>query len=160
MTPTVHIVGDKAVMARLERIPGEAEKQIGQTVGRWALKLQRHVVRDKLTGQVLNVRTGTLRRSIDQVVLRTPGTVCAVVSTNLEYARRHEYGFKGTETVKAHLRTIKQAWGRPITPREVMVRQHVRTLNLPERSFLRSALADMAPEILADLDAAAGRIAK
>jgi len=156
----IKIIGDAAVIAKFERIPGAAEREIAQSVGRLALGLQRRVMREKLSGQVLKVRTGTLRRSIDQAVLRSPASVRGVVSTNLEYARAHEYGFKGAETVKQHLRTITQAWGRQISPRQVMVRQHVRSANIPEKSFLRSALADMAPEILAELEAAAGRIAK
>jgi len=157
---SVRAVGDAAVIAYFGRVPARADAEIGTTVGRLALKLQRHVVKDKLTGQVLNVRTGTLRRSIDQVVLRSPGSARGIVSTNLSYAAKHEYGFKGTESVKQHLRTIKQAWGREISPRDVVVRQHSRSVNMPERSFLRSSLRDMTPEIMADLEAAAGRIAK
>jgi phage gpG-like protein len=157
---SVRAVGDAAVIAYFGRVPARADAEIGTTVNRLVLKLQNKVKKDKLSGQVLKVRSDGLRGGIDQVFLRTPGAARGIVGTNLSYAAKHEYGFNGTESVKQHLRTIKKAWGREISPRDVVVRQHSRSVNMPERSFLRSSLRDMTPEIMADLEAAAGRIAK
>ncbi len=156
----VNIKGDTKVIAGLKELGPRAELRLAKSTAKLALNLQKKVVRDKLNGQVLQRPTGTLARSIDQLVLRRPGGSTGIVGTNVEYARKHEYGFKGTETVKQHLREIKKAWGRSITPREVMVRQHVRAVNFPERSFLRSSLAEMTPEILAEYEKAVDEIVK
>lgn len=156
------VIGAEAVVRRFERIPAALQIQLKVAITRLTIKLQRKVKVDKLSGQVLKVRTGTLRRSIDQLVTETAGSVTGRVSTNVGYGKKHEYGFKGVETVEAHLRTIKQAFGRSITPVEVNVRAHSRKVNLPERSFLRSALKDMASsgEIRNEIQAAVTRATK
>ena len=64
-----------------------------------------------------------------------------------DLARIHEYGFSGPETVRAHSRTIKQAFGRAISPKTVFVKEFSREMHMPERSFMRSALADKREEI-------------
>lgn len=151
---SMRVIGDKALALRLEQMSEAVRSAAGQAVAVLVLKLQRKIVRDKLNGQVLKVQTGTLARSIDQVVLPSADGVRGIVSTNVEYARKHEYGAKGSESVKAHLRTVKQAFGKPISPRKVAVRAHSRKVDYPERSFMRSALADMREEILADMEAA------
>jgi phage gpG-like protein len=90
---------------------------------------------DKLSGQVLNVRTGRLRRSINARITESTTGIEAKVGTNVEYARAHEFGFKGTVTVKEHMRRGKR------------VRAHARNVNIPQRSFLRSTATEMRPEI-------------
>lgn len=125
--------------------------QIGvlTAITRLTIKLQGMVKEQKLSGQVLNVRTGNLRRSINQTVEQEAerGPV-GTVGTNEKYARPHEMGFSGEVQIREHLRTIKQAWGRPLSePVTSPVRSHTRQMKLPERSFLRSALADIQPEV-------------
>lgn len=95
----------------------------------------------KLSGQVLNVRTGRLRRSINaKPVTETATGVETLVGTNVEYGRIHEFGFKGTVNVKEHLRKTKNGF-------KASVRAHGRQVNVPERSFLRSSLDDMRGQI-------------
>jgi phage gpG-like protein len=151
---SITVVGDKEVIERFRALPERTRAALGDSVGRLALLLQRRVMQ-KLSGQVLNVKTGRLRRSIDQVVLRDEAQVVGVVSTNVKYARVHEYGFTGTVNVRDHLRQVKQAFGRPIAARAVMVKAHTRKANVPEKSFLRSALADMKPQIIEEMRRAA-----
>ncbi|MFX6778543.1 hypothetical protein ABTH52_20150, partial [Acinetobacter baumannii] len=81
--------------------------------------------------------------------------VIGIVSTNVKYGRIHEYGFSGTVAVRESLRQVNKAFGRPIQTREVAVRAHSRRVNLPARSFLRSALHDLADAgvIQAEIDA-------
>lgn len=138
-----YLVGDAEVVARFDGMGARLRDEMKAGIGRATLKLQRMVVQDKLSGQALKVRTGTLRRSIDQIVVDQGANVVGIVSSNVKYARIHEYGFKGTVTVRESLRTIKQAFGRPIEARQVSVRAHSRRMDLPARSFLRSALADL-----------------
>ncbi len=47
----------------------------------------------------------------------------------------HEYGFNGDVTVKAHLRMIKMAFGKSISPKQVSIKTHTRKVDLPEKSF-------------------------
>ena len=154
-----YLVGDAEVVRKLESLGPRMREELKAGIGRAVLKLQREVRSGKLSGQVLKVRTGNLRRSIDQAVTDTGSQVVGMVSTNVKYARAHEYGFKGVVTVKQHMRLQKQAFGRPISPREVSVSQHTAKMNLPARSFLRSALADMeaSGEIRAEFEAAVSR---
>lgn len=109
-------------------------------IARAALKLQK-LAKLNLSGVVLNVRTGRLRRSIN---LRLDGkgtpNPSASVGTNVAYARVHEFGFEGTVNVRESLRMQVKAWGRPIAPIKVAVRAHARSVKLPERSFLKNAL--------------------
>jgi phage gpG-like protein len=146
------IAGANTVLNQFASVTPEARKRVRDTVSRLALQLLRHVKADKLSGQVLRNVTGTLRRSINQKVRDEQGAIIGSVGTNLSYARAHELGVDMHKAVqvRAHLRTITQAWGRPLaTPRQVQVGPFSRNqhIHLPERSFLRSALDDMRPEI-------------
>lgn len=154
------IKGDRDVIADLRRFDAAARGEIQKGIGRIALKLMTRVKAQKLTGQVLNVRTGRLRRSITQRVESSADEISGIVGTNVDYAAIHEYGFKGAVSVKQHLRLVKQAFGRPLkSPVWATVHAHSKNVNLPERSFLRSALADLKASgaIEAEIDAAIAR---
>jgi len=164
------IVGDEEVIKRLTGFPEKVRGNVHQSIGRLVLQLQKKVVSEKLSGQVLNVRTGRLRRSVDNTIVETPGAISGVVSTNVEYAPIHEYGFEGTVSVKAHLRQIKNASlvnagkvakGQVVNNRAgtgvASVRAHTRQINMPARSFLRSSLKEMTGEIREELNAAIAR---
>jgi hypothetical protein len=105
------------------------------------------VVEEKLSGQVLKNKTGTLRRSQHESVTSDEKSIRGAVSTDPSasaYGYVHEYG--GTFDVKAHMRKSShnmQTW----------VREH--SITFPERSFLRSTLNEMAPDIVAGLQNAA-----
>ncbi|CAJ6333803.1 Mu-like prophage protein gpG [Burkholderia pseudomallei] len=143
------VKGESQVIARIKRIVPNVRNALVQRVQRLVIALQVHVVADKLSGQVLNVRTGRLRRSVNQAVTTTDTTIIGVVSTPVEYAPPNEYGFRGVVTVKEHLRQVTQAFGKPLTtPVTATVREHPMKMNLPERSFLRTALADQRDDIL------------
>lgn len=163
------VTGDREVRAMFSRVTPQVRQQIVKATVRITLKLMTRSVSGKLSGQVLKRRTGTLARSVtqsprtfeagDQVV----GTVgVADITGNggrapVKYGRAHEYGFQGAVTVKQHLRLIKQAFGKPLkTPVFSTVRAHTVNVNLPERSFLRSALREMhaAGVITAEYEAA------
>lgn len=154
MSFSVVIIGGDRVLSKFDRMRSGIEPQLVQRMNRITIRLQSHIVRDKLSGQVLHFRTNNLRGSIHPAVTNENGAVVGTVGTNVVYAAVHEYGFNGTETVKEHLRTIRQAFGRPLkSPRQVTVRQHSRTVSFPVRSFLRSAMEDMHNEIIDELAA-------
>lgn len=133
------IIGEKHTIDRINASVPTIRAQLRREIERLAIKLLTHVKSDKLSGQVLNVRTGRLRRSINERVEDKNGDITGFVGTNVEYARIHEFGWRGTVTVKEHLRLING--------KSSIVRSHTRNVKIQERSFLRSALADMASEI-------------
>lgn len=137
---TGYLIGDKDVVARLRGLPAHARTNLRSELEGLALRMTVMVKAEKLSGQVLKVQTGRLRRSITWKVSDTGTGIYATVGTNVEYAPRHEYGFSGAEQVKAHLRKLASG-------RRVPVRAHARTVNAPERSFLRSSLQEMRGEI-------------
>jgi phage gpG-like protein len=138
------IEGESKVIGSLNAFPEVLEGGLRNGITRACLRLQRHVKEDKLTGQVLNVRTGRLRRSITQRVEDEGGNVVGYVGTKVKYARAHEFGFTGNVTVREHLRRTKSGT-------EATVKAHSRNMHLPERSFLRSALKDLQPVIRQDI---------
>lgn len=155
-----YIFGDKDVRLKLANLHPRLKEEIRKTTDILAINLVRYVKEKKLSGQVLKNRTGTLRRSINQKVTDTGESVFAEVGTNKSYAKPHEYGFSGTVTVKEHLRVMKSAFGRPISPIQVTVKEHEMRVNLPERSFLRSSLAEYRDTIIKGYTQASQRAMK
>jgi phage gpG-like protein len=144
-----YLIGDKEVIARLEKINPTVRGFLQEAINTSSLELIGYIRRSKLSGNPLHQRSGRLKDSITSKITDSEDLISGIVGTNVEYARVHEYGFKGTETVKAHLRTIKQAWGRPLRAgaKQINIRSHSRKANLPERSFLRSSLRDLEGKI-------------
>lgn len=149
------VVGDKEAIARFDKFSSSIRDDLKEAVQKLAIQLQAKVKEDKLSGQVLNVRTGRLRRSITQRVDTDNSRVYGIVGTNVEYGAAFEYGFKGAVNVRAYMRSMKQAFGRHVkNPREISVGGHSASVNIPEKSFLRSALFEMKEEIVDGLAAA------
>lgn len=149
------IIGGKETAARLQATTPKLIGALDRKVMELTIKLQGKVKATKLSGQVLNVITGRLRRSINtRFEGQGSGVSSGYVGTNVSYARPHEQGFKGVVNVKQHLRMQKVAWGKPIEPRQVTVAAHPMHMNIPGKSFLRSALDEMRPEVLASLQRA------
>jgi len=142
------LVGDKAVIRSLEEQRLRVVSGVEKVVMRLTMKLLR-LVKLKLSDDVLRVRSGRLRRSVNAQFTGSGAKTQGEVGTNVAYARVHEYGL--TVTVEEHMRMQKLAWGRAMkTPRQVLVKAH--QVRFPERSFLRSALREMDPEIRAELN--------
>jgi len=135
--------GDELVVRRFKAFPEKLHKELVVAVTRLGFRLEAKVKSEKLTNQVLNVRTGTLRRSIHSNVTQTPTRITGGVSTNVIYGAAHEYGVDKNVTVHAHLRNIKEAFGKSIAPKTVNVKSHSRHMVLPERSYMRSSLKEM-----------------
>jgi phage gpG-like protein len=118
--------------------------------------LQRHIVADKLQGQVLNHRTGALSRSIQHVtdVQGDVATGRVFSSGDVKYAAIHEFGgrtpphdiYPDKAQALAFMMGGEQIFAKVV---------HHPGSQMPERSFMRSGLADMADEIVASLREAA-----
>ncbi len=149
------IAGLDAAVERFRALPGAIAEGLARALGRASIDLQA-AAQGKLSGDVLRSRSGALRASIVATVAPSAGGLSAAVGSALPYAGFQEYGFQGTESVSAHLRTIRQAFGRPLRAgsERIAVGGHDRKVDYPAHSFLRSALADMANEIASGLEAA------
>jgi hypothetical protein len=151
---TAYLVGDEQALQRLRGLPEAVNSRLLRAITQLGIDLQRDVQQDKLSGQVLRSRTGSLRSSIDVMVDQSGGAITASVFSDSRYAGVQEYGFAGTVSIRASLRRIREAFGRPIAEKTISVRAYDRRMDLPERSFLRSALDDMTPAIRDEVEAA------
>ena len=151
---TAYLVGDEQLLERLRGISDAVNSGLARCITQLGIDLQRNVQQDKLSGQVLKSRTGTLKSSIDRRVDQNARGATTDIFTALRYGAAQEYGFTGTVSVGASLRRIREAFGRPIAEKTISVRAYDRRMALPERSFLRSALDDMTPAIREAVDAA------
>jgi len=143
---------------KLQRATGN----VGKAVEREAIRMVAYVKSEKLTDQVVRVRTGRLRRSITYRYKQDGTSFQAWVGTNVSYARALEEGFTGTVNVKGHLvrehqRRMTVAFGKPmaeprtVTVKEHSVKAHPVKMNIKPRKFLRSSLDENTPKITANL---------
>ena len=141
----LEVTGDRELRFKLESLPDRLRAELVKAMTRAMFGLQAHVQKDKLSGQVLKVRTGRLRASVTSKVTEQPDAVVGIVGTNVEYAPPHEFGYSGVQSVEAYTR-------RTPSGRIANVKAFTRQMNLPERSFLRSSLADQADAVRAELE--------
>jgi HK97 gp10 family phage protein len=147
---TVELIGDRELAARLDAMPGRVHDGLARAVTRLGRELQGKVQSEKLSGSPLKVRTGTLRSSIDVTVEDTGTKIAAGVGTNVFYGRFQEYGVGRSWLIEArNARSLAFEVGG-----KTIFRRRVTHPPMPERSFLRSALAEMAPAIEEELKAA------
>jgi phage gpG-like protein len=153
------IAGLEATLERLQSLPGAVQEGLARALARASLDLQADA-QGKLSDGVLRSRTGALRDSILATISTSATGVSAEIGSDLPYAAFQEYGFQGIETVSAHLRTIKQAFGRPLRAgsERIAVGAHDRKVAYPAHSFLRAALADRETEIMSGLETAVAEV--
>jgi phage gpG-like protein len=142
--------------ARLEAYPAALAASLDAKAAELAAALVDLVQNDKLSGAVLNLRSGALRDSIvASISADADGVVASVDSVgDVKYAAIQEYGGKTSAheilPVKAQALAFV-AGGAQRFARRV---EHPGSL-IPERSYLRSSLDDMRDDILDALAAAA-----
>lgn len=161
------VKGEKNVLARLGEVTPAVRTQVERTILRIVIDLQSNVVRNKLSGQLLKRRTGTLAASIQHKVVSTSDTITGIAGSRvtsgapLKYAPPLEDGFNGAVTVKEHLRNVKQAWGKPMqNPRAVLVKAHQAQRNIKARHYMRSTLDENRDRYLEMIDKAVGKGAR
>ncbi len=131
------VTGDDRVIARLDSMGAAIQERVVKAVLRSAIDLESYVRKNKLAGQLLKRRTGTLAASIQHKVVVSGGSVTGIVgsrvneSAPLKYAAIHEYGFSGQVNVRAHTRRNGAS-----------VREHVRNENVSAKRYLRGSLEE------------------
>lgn len=112
------------------------------------------------TTDTLRIITGRLARSLVDAEQSGAGSREGIFEiednkmrfgSRTPYAAVHEDGFSGNVIVPAHTRTIRQAFGRQIEPRQVQVREHSRFMNIPARPYLKPALKGLQDQLAQDL---------
>jgi hypothetical protein len=144
------LVGDRELVARFDMLPDNVQAALEAKVTALALKLQRHIVTEKLHGQVLGQRSGDLARSIQEEAPIREGTGIfgrVFSAGDVKYARFWEEGFHGVEQVRQHIRTM--IFGREVDP--FSVGPFERRVDQDARPFMKSSLAEMAEEITTGL---------
>lgn len=158
-TVSVAITGDAALISRLQAMPGKVHTSLLSKMHILSIALEAHITDEKLSGQVLNIVTGNLKRSVFQVVEDSKEVITATVasSSDVKYAAIHEFGGiikhpGGT----AYIYTGK--WGdgavqfvSNANATAEMPRTKPHDIPMPERSFMRSSLSDMKEAIIAGL---------
>lgn len=127
----IQVTGAEELRLRLTSMTDKMIVSLQRGMTTAMIELQAYVKNSKLSGQVLRVKTGNLRSSINQQVDVNGEVVTGSVGTNVIYGRVHEYGGNFT-------RFGKKAGDY--------------TVHFPERSFLRSSLQDRRDIILATLE--------
>ena len=145
-TFTFNIYGKEKLTTSLGAMANSFPQRMLPEMKNQMVRLADYVRANKLSGQVLNRRSGALSRAVTGQAEVSGTTVVGTVGTSgIPYAGIHEFGADFS-------RAVTMAWGRPIIP--VMAIFHY-----PERSFLRSsskeqedvimnALRDTAIEVL------------
>lgn len=140
---------DTAVREALDEIPPAVIAALRTKMQLLTINLQAHVIRDKLSGQVLHQKSGALARSIQRDVTVSDAVVTGEVFSagDVKYARIHEYGGKTPphDIVPTKAQALAFALGGSNVFAKIV---HHPGSKMPERSFLRSSLADQAQIIM------------
>lgn len=149
----VEVTAGQDLAEVIARMPAAIRAALVPRVVALSLMLQGYIQQSKLSGQVLNVVTGALRRSIHQVApIETDAGVYGEVrsSGDVKYARIHELGGR----TKAHV--IEPRKGKALAfmfngKMSFFARVNHPGSVMPERSFMRTGLRDRAAEIQTEL---------
>lgn len=149
MILSVQISGDTELIARLQSMPETVRQALIRKCTVLALLLQKKIVTEKLSGQVLNKVTGALQSSVFQEVTSTATAVHAKVAAgrDVPYAAIHEYGGQ----TRPHIIEPKNAEALHfyIGGKEVFAKlvNHPGS-RFPVRSYMRSSLGEMRIQIV------------
>jgi len=142
--------GDTEIIARITRTANRVATEIQRALNTANTQLQRHIVSDKLSGQVLQSHTGNLKRSIVQIPAAIEGdSVAGGVGLGAEapYGLVHEFG--GT----IHIPEVRPTSARALhwigkSGEEVFaMRARAHDFVMPERSFMRSSFFEFRDRI-------------
>lgn len=147
------IAPPEAIAARLNGTRAKAIQALYDQTVKSMYELREYVVTQKLSGQVLNQRTGNLINATQPSVAQAPGTISGKVSVDTTasiYGRAHEYGahIPDRYPIRAHALHWLNAQGGDVFA------MHARAFDLPERSFMRSSLTEMREQIIRELGTA------
>jgi phage gpG-like protein len=162
-------VGSKEIAQRLRASGGALMDTIAGRVQALAIRLQGYIVTNKLSGQVLNVgkaypghTPGQLRSSITSAIDRNDPVITGRVFSagDVKYAAIHEFGGTihhpgGTAYYIDRSTGLARFVSNSSGAAEYLPRTRPHDIVMPERSFMRTGLADFKPTIVEELAAVA-----
>lgn len=154
MNIVIEVKGDTVVIGRLVSLPGVVHRALLKKIHELTQGLRNRVL-EKLSGEVLNVRSGRLRRSIQSRVEDADSNITGTVfqTADVPYGRIHEYG--GTIHIPEVVPVKAKALRFSVGGKDIFaMRAKAHDVHIPERSFLRSSLKEQREEIIAGLKAA------
>lgn len=151
----LEITGDRALLTKLEATTGKVRAAAKTSLDMWATELAGYIKASKLSGDPLHRRSGALSRSVYPDKRETADTVSGGARAGLDvpYAKIHEYG----GLIPAHQVAVKNAQALCFTVggiKRFAKSVQIPDVQMPERSYMRSALREQAPEGIAELKAA------
>ncbi|MGD0867882.1 MAG: hypothetical protein ABSA49_20290 [Rhizomicrobium sp.] len=148
---TIEIQVDAArAAAKLAALPDKVRTGVRQAVQAGALSLLSKA-QQKVSGDVLQVRSGSLLSSLRETGLsESADAISDGVAIALKYARIQEYGgrIEIPEIVPVNARALAFEYGGKVV---FAMKAAAHVIEIPEHSFLRSSLAEIAPTILDEI---------
>lgn len=137
---SAQVLGAEKVAARFSNDAAQAIPRVQAAVQRLGLEVLRRA-KEKVSGEVLNVRTGRGRRSLNEETEVSGNTVTSTTGTNVDYMAMWERGFsrpvgpgsRGGKVLAAHKRGA------------------ISIKTFAPRSFLVSTLEELRPRIAEQL---------
>ena len=137
-------------------LPQALAERLSQEIERLGGVLRERIER-KLSGEVLQRRSGRLLGSITVEAERVGLGASVTIGSDAPYAAIHEYG--GTIPARTMLPQSARALAFPWHGQQrFFKRVQLPAVTMPERSFMRSALDETLPEIRAAIEAAAAEV--
>jgi len=133
--------------ATLAAVPGRVRNALSRKANALAAELQAKI-QQKLAGTVLNARSGALVRSIVTTMDDASANVSVTIAINgdVKYAAIHEFG--GTIPPHEIAPDKAKALAFAVGGKQLFAaRVNLPAVTMPERSYMRSSLAEMADEI-------------
>lgn len=148
---TIQLEGDKELVAKLKTMPDKVRQALYAKCWTLSEMLNNYIIGSKLSGQVLNHKSGDLWRSIHHSAEQSDSAVSGrVLSEGVRYAAIHEFG----GYIPAHVIEAKngEALSFLFNGKQAFFKKvNWPGATMPERSYMRSALADKQPEIVEGL---------
>lgn len=150
MAEVIEVRGLEAIQRQLALTPERMRQAAWRGCVDGGNEVLRFMKTNMLTGQRLRVQTGKLRSNWAMSLPTQSGPPGVTVTTNTEYAPRHEYGFSGFEHVKPHVRTRprRRTRGGRLVRRKgdtgesiVQVQGFEREAFTPAKHYLRDSIA-------------------
>lgn len=143
-------VDTSQVVLRFSRLPGNIVSALVPALDKIGIDLVTYIVRDKLSGQVLHRRSGTLSNAITHTAPEVTGTSVGTkvgVFSGVPYARPLEYGAE-IPPVSGPLMVFSAKDGSTVFTRKR------KGFTLREYAYLRGSLADQRDHIVEQISAA------
>ena len=149
------VTGAAEVIEHLGTVPAKVRVNVRDALDAWGTELALYIKTDKLSGQVLNRRTGLLSGSVHPLLEDSAQGITggAGAGAGVPYARIHEFG----GTIPAHEVVARNAQALAFTVDGTLrfaKRVQIPDVEMPERSYMRSSFTEKSPQGIEELRAA------